>query len=87
MLVGFVGVVALACLSLPPSKVPICAWDPGVVCRPPGMAVLLGARDLEWEHRELCPEKTDPAFRSCYVRVGKRGSRDVYMYLDHEGKP
>lgn len=67
--------------ALPPTLIPVCAWQPGVICRPPARAILLGGRDVEWEAHELCPARTDLHFRSCYVRAGMRDGRAVYVFV------
>lgn len=86
---GITALVGLlvACAVLPVSKVPVCAWDPDVVCRAPGIAALFGARDWQWEHRELCPAKTDLHSRACYVYAGTLGARQLYVYRVFDGQP
>lgn len=74
----------MACATLPRTVVPVCAWDPNVVCRAPAIASLLGARNLMWEHENVCPAKTDLSFRSCYLFVGMRVGVHVYTYRKWE---
>jgi hypothetical protein len=71
--------VMIACAP-PPTLTPVCAWVEGQVCRPPARAALLGARDREWEARELCPAHESLRYRACYVPAGVRDGRQVYVY-------
>jgi len=51
-------------------SVPVCSEDYGVVCRPPSRV------GVEWVRKNVCPEKTELQYRSCYIPVGEQ-----YVYV------
>ena len=53
-----------------PESSPVCSEDYGVVCRPPSRAGI--GRDVEWVRKNVCPEKTELQYRSCYIPVGEQ---------------
>jgi len=53
-----------------PELVPVCSEDYGVVCRPPSRV------GVEWVRKNVCPEKTELQYRSCYIPVGEQ-----YVYV------
>jgi hypothetical protein len=60
------------CASLPPSTIPVCSDDPGVVCRAP---------TPDWAISRLCQSEIDLQYRACYLHAGHRDGRDLYVYV------
>jgi len=75
--------IFVACATVPRVALPVCSRNPGVVCRSP-FAAFAFEGVFAWEHENVCPEKTDLSFRSCYLRAGTLGGVRAYQYQQWE---
>lgn len=73
----------LGCAELPPTKVPVCSEQRGVVCHAPAKPYVW--RDLKWERAHVCPAGTDLTLRACYRFAGVKDGRQLYVYQSPDG--
>jgi len=71
--------LAIGCAHFKATTIPVCSRAENVVCRAPSRAQT--ALDGAWEDDNVCPEKTDPSGRACYLRAGVVDGRQLYVYI------